>query len=254
MIKKERLNWILGQLSQQTIITVNDIMEALGVSDMTVRRDLAELEKEHRLIRIHGGAQSINNLNRQEKTNLEKQSVQVTEKKQIATFTAKRIQDGETIFIGPGTTLEFLAQELVDRNLRIITNSLPIFDILKDSSNIDLLLIGGEYRPVTGAFVGSLASTNVTSLTFSKAFISANAIYRDAVATYSESEGTIQELALNKAIEKFLLVDHQKFNSYDFFVFYKTSNFDYVITDGKLSDNIKTEYEKITHVLKANEE
>ncbi len=254
MIKKERLNWILDQLSQQSIIKVTDIMEALQVSDMTVRRDLAQLEKEHRLIRIHGGAQSLSPINRQEKTNLEKQSQQVTEKRQIATYTAKRIQDGETIFIGPGTTLEFLAQELVERKLRIITNSLPIFEILQESPSVDLLLIGGEYRPITGAFVGSLASNNIDSLVFSKAFIGANAIYKDAVATYNESEGTIQELALNKAIEKYLLVDHKKFNAYDFFIFYKTSDFNYVITDSKLSDDIKAQYETLTHVLRADEE
>ncbi|EFQ56828.1 DeoR/GlpR family DNA-binding transcription regulator [Streptococcus downei] len=254
MIKKERLNWILDQLSQQSIIRVTDIMEALQVSDMTVRRDLAQLEKEHRLIRIHGGAQSLSPINRQEKTNLEKQSQQVAEKRQIAAYTAKRIQDGETIFIGPGTTLEFLAQELVERKLRIITNSLPIFEILQESPSVDLLLIGGEYRPVTGAFVGSLASNNIDSLVFSKAFIGANAIYKDAVATYNESEGTIQELALNKAIEKYLLVDHKKFNAYDFFIFYKTSDFNYVITDSKLSDDIKAQYETLTHVLRADEE
>lgn len=254
MIKKERLNWILDQLSQQSIIRVTDIMEALQVSDMTVRRDLAQLEKEHRLIRIHGGAQSLSPINRREKTNLEKQSQQVAEKRQIAAYTAKRIQDGETIFIGPGTTLEFLAQELVERKLRIITNSLPIFEILQESPSVDLLLIGGEYRPVTGAFVGSLASNNIDSLVFSKAFIGANAIYKDAVATYNESEGTIQELALNKAIEKYLLVDHKKFNAYDFFIFYKTSDFNYVITDSKLSDDIKAQYETLTHVLRADEE
>ena len=71
------------------------------------------------------------------------------------------------------------------------------------------------------------------------------------MATYSESEGTIQELALNKSIEKYLLIDHKKFDSYDFFVFYKTSDFNYVITDSKLSDETKAEYEKLTHILKA---
>ena len=252
MIKKERLNWILEQLKHQSIITVNDIIKELGVSDMTVRRDLAELEKEHQLIRVHGGAQSINLLNKPEKSNTEKQSEQVSEKREIAAFTAQRVQDGETIFIGPGTTLEYFAQELLQRNLRIITNSLPVFDILKESPNIDLLLIGGEYRPVTGAFVGSLASSNIASLTFSKAFISANAVYQDSVATYSESEGTIQELALDKALEKYLLVDNQKFDSYDFFVFYKTSDFDYVVTDSKLSDDKQALYNKFTKVLKAN--
>ncbi|EGL48495.1 transcriptional regulator, DeoR family [Streptococcus dysgalactiae subsp. equisimilis SK1249] len=59
MLKRERLLTILEQVNERGIITVNDIIETLNVSDMTVRRDLDELEKAGKLIRIHGGAQSI---------------------------------------------------------------------------------------------------------------------------------------------------------------------------------------------------
>lgn len=252
MIKKERLNWILNRLKYQKIITVNEIIEELNVSDMTVRRDLTELEKEHLLIRIHGGAQSVDTLNVEEKSNTEKLSQQVPEKREIASLASKTIQDGETIFIGPGTTLEHFAKELRYKSLRIVTNSLPVFNILKDCTNIDLLLIGGEYRPITGAFVGTLASSNIKSLKFSKAFISANGIFKNSVATYSESEGIIQQLALDQSLEKILLVDHQKFDAYDFYVFYDTNKFDKIITDSMLSDNKLESYSSYTKIIRAS--
>lgn len=252
MIKKERLNWILEKLDKQAVITVNEIIKELGISDMTVRRDLAELEKNNQLIRLHGGAQSIKLLDKQEKSNNEKHDLQVEEKKEIAKFASQLVTDGETIFIGPGTTLESLAKELTTRKIRIVTNSLPVFDILKDCADIDLLLIGGEYRPITGAFVGSLASNNIQSLTFSKAFISANAVFENAVATYSEAEGLIQQLALSKSIEKYLLVDNHKFDSYDFYVFYETRNFDCVITDSNISKDKVDHYSQFTKINHAS--
>lgn len=255
MLKKERLQWILEKVNAKGVITVNDVIKELGVSDMTVRRDLDELDKDGLLIRIHGGAQSIDSpkiRSKHEKSNTEKLSQQVPEKREIASLASKTIQDGETIFIGPGTTLEYFAKELRYKSLRIVTNSLPVFNILKDCTNIDLLLIGGEYRPITGAFVGTLASSNIKSLKFSKAFISANGIFKNSVATYSESEGIIQQLALDQSLEKILLVDHQKFDAYDFYVFYDTNKFDKIITDSMLSDNKLESYSSYTKIIRAS--
>lgn len=94
-----------------------------------------------------------------------------------------------------------MAEALVNRHIRIITNSLPVFTILNKSKTVDLILIGGEYRAITGAFVGSLASQTILSLKFAKAFISCNGIYKNDIATYSENEGVIQRLACDNAIE-----------------------------------------------------
>ena len=116
MLKKERLQWILEKINVKGVITVNDIIKELGVSDMTVRRDLDELDKEGLLIRIHGGAQSIDTPKvkpKYEKSNTEKQELQIEEKRAIAKFASTLIQEGETVFIGPGTTLEHFAHELV---------------------------------------------------------------------------------------------------------------------------------------------
>lgn len=181
MKKKERHEKILDILKVDGSIKVKDIIDEMNVSDMTARRDLDTLADEGLLIRTHGGAQFLDSTSTKEegheKTHIEKKVLQTNEKKQIAQRANDIIKDGETVFIGPGTTLEHLAVELKNRNIRVITNSLPVFLILHPSTTIDLILIGGECREITGAFVGSIAINNLETLTFSKAFVSANAVY-----------------------------------------------------------------------------
>ncbi|HEL1074643.1 TPA: DeoR/GlpR transcriptional regulator [Streptococcus equi subsp. zooepidemicus] len=251
MLKRERLLKIIEKVNANGIITVHDIIEQLKVSDMTARRDLDELEKAGKLVRIHGGAQSIAMPQKLERSNTEKLTVQIEEKKEIARYASQLVNDGETIFIGPGTTLECLAEALINRHIRIITNSLPVFNILHKSESVDLILIGGEYRAITGAFVGSLASQTILSLKFAKAFISCNGIYKNDIATYSENEGVIQRLACDNAIEKYLLADKQKFNAYDFYSFYHLDNIDAIITDSKISDSVKERYRQFAKLLVA---
>ena len=256
MLKKERLQWILEKINVKGVITVNDIIKDLGVSDMTVRRDLDELDKEGLLIRIHGGAQSIDTPKvkpKYEKSNTEKQELQIEEKRAIAKFASQFIQDGETVFIGPGTTLEHFAHELIAKNIRVVTNSLSVFTILNQNKSTDLILPGGEYRDITGAFVGSLTANYLQNLKFSKAFVSANGVFGDSVATYSENEGEIQRIALDNAFEKFLLVDHEKFNKYDFYDFYNVSKIDHLVTDSSISEDAKEKFGQLTDIMVADE-
>ncbi|MDD3028331.1 MAG: DeoR/GlpR family DNA-binding transcription regulator [Erysipelotrichaceae bacterium] len=251
MLKRERLQKIVERVNATGIVTVNEIIEELGVSDMTARRDLDELDKEGLVNRVHGGAKKIIMDNKHEKSHIEKHELQNEEKKEIATAASKLIKDGETIFMGPGTTLEYLAQELLTKKIRVITNSLPVFNILIQSKDVDLILIGGEYRNITGAFVGSLATANIQQLKFSKAFISANGVFEGSIATYNESEGECQRRALDNSLEKYLLVDNKKFNQYDFYDFYKLADLDCIITDSKIDDETKKNFGRFVKIFVA---
>lgn len=108
MLKRERLLTIMEKVNANGFITVTDIMESLRVSDMTARRNLDELARAGKLVRIRGGAQSISMPQKLERSNTEKLTVQIEAKKEIARYASQLINDGETIFIGPGTTLECL--------------------------------------------------------------------------------------------------------------------------------------------------
>lgn len=84
MLKKERLMSILKLVDQNEIVTVNDLVETLNVSDMTIRRDLDELSKSGKLIRIHGGAQSISDGGKEELSRNEKRELHLKEKEEVA--------------------------------------------------------------------------------------------------------------------------------------------------------------------------
>ncbi len=249
MKKEERQAQLLRILNQSGSVSVSQIMEALSVSDMTVRRDLNELEKAGLLIRTHGGARRIaEGGNSYERTHIEKKSLHEDEKKEIAALAASFVNEGETIFLGPGTTIEMIAEELMNKKIRVVTNSLPVFEILNQSTSVDLILSGGEYRKVTGAFVGTAAICALKNMRFSKAMISVNGIAEQGVYTYSEAEGEIQKFALNSAAEKYLAADSSKFGNYDFYEFYRLSDFDHVITDSKVSEKDLEELKSICEV------
>ena len=240
MLKQEKLDIILEMVNTKGTVTVKEIMNRLDISDMTARRYLQELADKNLLVRLHGGAEKLrtSSLLLNERSNIEKQSLQIVEKREIARFASHLVEERETIFIGPGTTLEFFARELPIDNIRVVTNSLPVFLILNERKLIDLILIGGNYRSITGAFVGTLTLQDLASLQFSKAFVSCNGIKDQAIATFSEDEGEAQKLALENANKKYLLADHSKFGKFDFFTFYNISDIDTIITDSKLSDDI----------------
>lgn len=248
MLKKERLLTIVDMVNKKGIITVNEIINGLAVSDMTVRRDLDELEKSGKLLRVHGGAQSLTYTLDQELSHTEKSTLQIEEKRQIAAAAADLIEDGETIFLGPGTTIELLASCLMQKKIRIITNNYPVFDILAQAEIPEILLIGGDFRKNTGAFVGPITNDNLRKLKFTKAFISSNGVHNEAISTYSTEEGEAQQIALNNSRRKYLLVDNKKFNRDDFYVFYNLHDFDLLITDNNITTELKEHYSQYVNL------
>ncbi|GMA53394.1 hypothetical protein GCM10025857_47510 [Alicyclobacillus contaminans] len=154
MLKEERLDAIVALVDQKRTIKVNDIVDKLGVSDMTVRRDLTELEKAGRLKRVHGGAQTLNIYRPEELSHADKQIINKEEKREIAQKAVQLIQEEETVYLGPGTTIELLADIMEFDNLRVVTNCLPVFQTLnKKRGNIKVYLVGGEMRALTKAFL-----------------------------------------------------------------------------------------------------
>lgn len=251
MLKRERLMRIQEMIAEKGIVTASEIINALGVSDMTVRRDLDELEKNGKLIRIHGGAQSLDYNIDYELSHLQKATVKVEEKLAIAKAAVDRVGEHETIFLGPGTTIEMMAQLLKERNVRVITPSLAAFEALKEKQDDQILLVGGSYRSNTKAFCGPLANQVIASMKFNKAFISCNGIADNSITTSSMEEGELQKIACNNAKTVYLLADDHKFNREDFYVYYSLHNIDEVITDDQVSEDTLDHYRQFTSITVA---
>ena len=249
MLKRERLHKIIEMVNTQGIITVNEIINKLNVSDMTIRRDLDELDKAGKVVRIHGGAQSISYSINQELSHSEKQTLQIEEKRKIVELASTYINDGDTIFLVPGTTIELLAHFLINKRIRIVTNNYPAFEILKQSDSVNIILTGGDFRKNTGALVGPITNANLKRINFTKSFISANGIHNESICTYNIEEGEAQEIALNNSRTKYLLLDNKKLNKDDFYVFYNLHDIDYLITDHSINEDVKIHYEQYVNII-----
>ena len=250
MLKKERLIAIQKAVDEKGIINVNELIEMLNVSDMTIRRDLDELAKAGRIHRIHGGAQRIDNVEDLELTRNEKTVVNSELKEQVARKAAGLIVPGDTVYLGPGTTVEPVIRYVrKPEQVRIVTNSLPVFEAWKNTG-AELVLIGGSFRRKSGAFIGGLAEQMLRELKFTKAFVSANGINDENVMTANAEEGQTQAVALNNAQEKIMLLDETKFNRNDFYRYYNLYNMDRIVTSDGLSDSTFRHYSTFTEIIR----
>ena len=248
MKKRERLEEITRLVNQKGTIRVSDIVKLLNVTDMTVRRDLVELEEQGVLTKIHGGARSNKAFQYREYSHAEKHIQNKEAKQAIASKAAQLIEDGDTIFLGPGTTVAFLAEALNNQRLTVITNCMPVFTLLmaKKTEDFQVFLLGGEYRQVTEAFVGEITNTSLEKLRFSKMFFSGNGVRDGEVMTSTLAEAYTQNLALKHSLEKYLLLDSSKIGKDDFTSFCKLRDLTALITDVKTEDE---NYRSLEHEI-----
>ncbi|GGE26057.1 DeoR/GlpR family DNA-binding transcription regulator [Streptococcus himalayensis] len=238
MNKRERLAEITRMIHKKGTVRIAEIVDSLHVTDMTVRRDFAELEEQGVLTKIHGGARSNKAFQYREFSHAEKYVHHKEEKQIIAEKAAQLIEEGDTIFLGPGTTIACLAEELQHKKLTVITNCLPVFQILsqKKTDQFQVFLLGGEFRQITESFVGEITNTILDKMRFSKVFFSANGVKESDVMTSTLAEAYTQKLALKHAIEKYLLVDSSKIGKDDFTAFCDLRDLTAVVTDNSSNE------------------
>lgn len=249
IMKEVRYNEILKTLESQEVVKVIDLASQLNVTDMTIRRDLQELEEDGLLIRTHGGARSIPSplTDEQELSHMIKKKVNPAEKQYIARIIAKNIKENDTVFLGSGSTIELVYDYLTVNHAKIITNSIYVFEKFKHDDRFELLMTGGSYRPKTGSFIGTIAKEFISTINVRKAFIGVNGINNHSVFNANEEEGVIQKSILNNSHQKFIVADYTKFNKADFYNFYDLRDIDYLITDNKITEeDYKTYSEWVT--------
>ena len=153
-MKKQRENQILEILTKEKRIEVSALSEILGVSQVTIRKDLDELEKRHMIKRIHGYAQlsSTDDINGRLAYHYE-------DKMKIARRAAMLVRDGDTIMIESGSCCALTALVISEtkKNVTIVTNSAFIADFIRsNTNNVQTILLGGIYQNDAQVMVGPL--------------------------------------------------------------------------------------------------
>ncbi|MGH7202454.1 MAG: DeoR/GlpR family DNA-binding transcription regulator, partial [Planctomycetaceae bacterium] len=154
MLLDERREQILQITEQKGFVSLADLLGLIGASESTLRRDLEFLDGIGQVRRTRGGAAYVG----ESLTAFDDRTGQATrEKRRIAEVAAGLIEAGEAILFDGGTTTLEVARQLSGKPVQVVTNSLPIVNLLVNQSNVDLTMIGGYLYPKTGVALGPLA-------------------------------------------------------------------------------------------------
>jgi len=215
MLKKERQRKILEIIVRNGKVEVEQLANTLGVSVMTVRRDLTELDELGFLERVYGGALLLQQKNGGHELPVFERSKEKTEVKQrIARAVAALINDGEKIFLGSGSTTAAIASALLlhHRDLTVFTNAINISNILMAAPQIKVVIIGGSLRRSELSLIGGFAEHALRGLQVDKLIIGIRGIDPVKGLTSDNMDELITDQAiLNISKTVIIAADNTKF-------------------------------------------
>ncbi|WP_010651504.1 DeoR/GlpR family DNA-binding transcription regulator [Oceanobacillus massiliensis] len=215
MITEERHSFILSQLNENGLVKSADLMDELNCSESTIRRDLANLEKSGALMRIHGGAKRIYQLDKELSYN-EKTVKNVHNKNLIGKFAASLIEDNDVIYMDAGTTTLAMIHYINAENITVVTNGLLHASLLADR-NIYIIQLGGSVKNSTKAIIGANSLSELQNYRFTKAFLGTNGIdITFGCTTPDPEEASIKALAHHQSSVTYVLADESKWNKVNF--------------------------------------
>jgi DeoR family transcriptional regulator, fructose operon transcriptional repressor len=215
---------------------LEELSAALGVSQATVRRDLNALAAAGRLRRVHGGAVAIDQ--RLDEPHFDaKAAAAADEKQRIAERAIELLSPEETVYLDSGSTVLALARLLHGWNrLTVVTNSLPVATELVGRGP-RLIVIGGELRATSRAFVGPLTRLLLDDIHLDRAVMGTFALsLDDGLTTTDPSEAYTKQLVISRAREVILLADSTKLGTRSFVRAGRVEDVDVLVTDAGIDE------------------
>lgn len=195
------------------VVTVAELSQLLGVSDMTIRRDLAYLESKAVLRRVHGGAVAYPLLEG-DKPFITRSSQADAQKRLIGWLASQLVQDDERVILDAGTTTLQIAYNLTCKSrLTVITNNIPIAKELSQCPQVTILLLGGIVKHEEMCTIGTMVKQSLAMLSADKYFLSATSFNLQMGAMETDmAETEVKQAMLRAARETILVVDSTKFD------------------------------------------
>ncbi len=226
---------ILSELAASGAVQVSAVADALGVSEMTVRRDLVDLEAAGRLVRIHGGAVDVDR-NRaiefdRDEPDFEARLERNREAKEaIARKAADLCQGCRTVALDVGTTTHIVARALAQSSAKLFTNSLRIGAELAAAGR-EVYVPGGRVRAGELAVGGSTAVSQFQALWFDIAFIGVSGITPGGLYDYSFEDADLKRVYLARSGIRAVVCDASKFERMSLVHIGALKDFDVLVTD-----------------------
>jgi DeoR/GlpR family transcriptional regulator of sugar metabolism len=213
-LKEERQQRIVEMVRQNRQATIAELSRLFGVSDVTIRRDLRELAVQGVLRRAHGGAVAAVPAS-PEPPVVQRMTQSEACKACIGRVAAGLVSDGESVFIGSGSTTAYVVRNLVDRkNLTVVTNALTVATELASAPDVTVVVTGGMMRASELSLVGHITEQALREVRVDKVILGMRAISLEAGMTNDYlPEVMTDRTIIEMAPELIVVADHTKFGS-----------------------------------------
>ena len=241
-----RRSAILQRLREDSTVTVSQLKEEFGVSEVTIRKDLRILQDRKLLIRVHGGALMESNTNQTEPDEHNfsfKQMVNSREKQAIGKAAAALIKDGDTILIDSGTTaLEVVRNLHSFSNLTIVTTSVNAMLEAVKYRRFKVMLLGGLMREASLSVVGPLAESNLKLFYCDKLFLGVDSFSVEAgLSTPNVEEASTNQVMISRAAEVIAVFDSSKVNKRALAFIASVDKLNKIVTDSNFPANMRNQ-------------
>ncbi|WP_379946800.1 DeoR/GlpR family DNA-binding transcription regulator [Enterococcus devriesei] len=241
MNSQSRREYIINQLEENHTVKILELSTQLKVTRETIRKDLYYLEEKGLIKKIHGGAVLESQI---QETDYEKRKNEYHEGKlAIAKRAASYVEEGDTVYLDYGTTTFELARELLKmKNITVVTNTIPIVNLLLTNESIELIIPGGIVRNNESSLYGPFASNNIKEIFVTIGFFGCSGIdVNRGITSHHTGENIVSKEMIDHSQTTIVLADHSKFGTV---ALNKTATFDkidIIITD---TERNKEEYQQ----------
>lgn len=245
---KDRLLSIKEYIDKNGKVTLHELECAFpDVSSMTLRRDLNRLEEENAIIRISGGAISVNTVLRAKEEDFSERIIYNTaEKLEIADKAVKIVEPNSCVFIDGGSTTTYFARALPDENYYILTNALVIAETILRKEKPVVALLGGDLRKNNFITVGQTCTDYIDKINIQTAVMTATGFIKDVggFTCGNQAEAEVKRAVIKKADKVIMLLDSSKVNKKTPYTFASLSDVDCMVVDTNFSKELRLNIEQ----------
>jgi DeoR/GlpR family transcriptional regulator of sugar metabolism len=225
-------------IMDQGFVSVADVARDVGISEMTVRRDLEALDRGGLVERSHGGAipaAAANSVIAIEPTYAARRELHRDAKRLIAARAATLVSDEQAVGLDTGSTVSYLAAELAGReSLKIVTNSLQTVLAMPPPIMPEVFLLGGRLRPREGSLCGGITHQQLAGHWMDRFFLGICGIDEDGVYDYSPEDSEVKSVFMQQSKAVTALCDSSKFGRRSFVRVCGLERLDSIVTDAPL--------------------
>lgn len=248
MLKEERHQYILNRIQQNYRIYVTSLSTELGVSDDTLRRDLAELDEQGLLTKVHGGAIAKSGIPIEFTDRL---NTGIAGKQQMAAKVIPLFHPGDIILMDGGTSnLEVARQIPLDMELTIYTNSFPIINVLMHHPKLELIFLGGKVFPSSQVTIGVSVFQALQTIRPNWLVLGISDVHpQQGLTAPGREEAMMKRLMIERAQKRIILADSYKLNTAEAYSVASLGDIDYLVTEDFKVDYIKEHWPKHSYTV-----